>query len=249
MAPSVSPSPTPNPALNPPEGGDPATRPFALKPSGPKSTAAPTKDADPLNLLSELTSKFFDEIATELLPLSPEEIKAFRAKIDTRAKALSDSPPGSLASRAVAFRVAPGLDPPKVTLTPGLVTALVFTTPSGQPWPVTSNALGSGSLFNAEILTGAEHQILVSPLAHHGHSNLVVGLKGLDQPLMIRLEIASGVDPNRQVDGLVNFQIRNANRPTSNEAGVSLTPGLSTAYDLLEGRDPGDGRFCRPSRP
>jgi hypothetical protein len=189
------------------------------------------------------TRRIMNEIAKELLPLAPEDIKDFRARVDERAQALIDEPPKNLASRVVAFRLTPGLASPKVTLSPGLVTALVFTAPNGQPWPVVSNVLGSGALFSAEIHKEANHQILVSPLARHGHSNLLVGLRGLDSPLMIRLEIASGPNLNRTVDGLVNFQIKNGLRPTADEPGVVLTPGLKLAYDLLAGVNLPEGSY------
>jgi hypothetical protein len=103
--------------------------------------------------------------------------------------------------------------------------------------------LGDGSLFTAEIHKEASHQILVSPKERHGHSNLLVSLKGLDLPLVIRLSVVSGLDPKRQVDGLVNFQIKNATRPTAEEAGGPLSPSLSIIYDLLEGLDPPGGAF------
>jgi hypothetical protein len=204
-------------------------------------------NADPLEnspaVSSEKDQKLFETLLNGLLPMTPKEIQALRSRVDHRDQALNNPAPKILASRTITFQPVPGVNAPMVTLTPGLVTALVFTTPHGQPWPIVSSALGDGTVLKAESLKDADHQLLVSPLASHGRSNLLVGLKGLDLPVMIRLEITSGLDPNRRIDGVVNFQIKNALHPTAQATDRRINPELTLAYDLLEGRSLLAGSF------
>ncbi|MDR1395298.1 MAG: hypothetical protein LBK52_03885, partial [Deltaproteobacteria bacterium] len=185
--------------------------------------------------VSDLIQELFSGYSRELIPLSPEQILQFRQKIERREKALAARPPKDLASRTESLRIEPGLKPPKVTVAPNLVTALIFTSPAGQPWPVISSVLGSGDNFKSEILAEAGHQVMVSALALRGHTNLLVTLRGLDQPLMISLEIVSAADESQTPDGLVNFRIENSTRPSAGQ-GKPVSPGLLLCYDLLEGK-------------
>ncbi|MDR2142732.1 MAG: DotH/IcmK family type IV secretion protein [Deltaproteobacteria bacterium] len=235
---------TPNEPLSQTKSTAPNNQPtWPPQASETNEERGPLSPGETTNNNNGLAKKIYTELLKELMPLSPEEIKSARSIQDGRAQALIDAPPGSLINRAMILRLTPGLRPPKVTLTPGLVTALVFTTSTGQPWPITSSVLGNGAVFSAEPLKETEHQIMVSPLAHRGHSNLLVGLKGLDLPLMISLEIFSGQKPHRQVDGVVNFQIKNASRPATKDPPDQITSGLNTAHYLLAGRNPTDGVF------
>ena len=126
-----------------------------------------------------------------------------------------------------------------IELSPNLVTALVFTDSTGSPWPVAATVLGSGSLFSAELLEGqSANQIVVAPLSNHGHSNLVVSLKGKDVPLIARLSTASAAKPGRRLDGLIIFQIQEAG-PLAQPlpGGLPRPDGLvdGVLYSLLDG--------------
>ncbi|MDR1166081.1 MAG: DotH/IcmK family type IV secretion protein [Deltaproteobacteria bacterium] len=176
----------------------------------------------------------YEKSLAELLPVSPDELRSFRVQADARQKALADSPPQALRTRSVAFNLEPGFRPPVVELTPNLVTALVFLDKSGAPWPITSSILGSGALFSASVIEdGEKNRVVLSPLASQGNSNLVVTLAGAEIPLIIRLETRSGVDAQRQVDGLIIYQIQ-GNGPRA--APEILEPRASIPVsDLLYG--------------
>lgn len=181
-----------------------------------------------------------------LLPASPEEVRSYRQSQDERAEALADPPPAAMRSRTERVWLEPGASPPLVELSPNLVTALVFTDSTGQPWPVAATVLGSGALFSAQLLEGEPaNQVIVSPLAGHGHSNLVVGLKGKDVPLVARLSTSPAARPGRRLDGLVVFQVQ--------EPGPLALPGAPEApgagsvvgdvlYGLLDGLEPEGAR-------
>jgi hypothetical protein len=134
-----------------------------------------------------------------------------------------------------------------VELSPNMVTALVFSDYTGQPWPVGATVLGSGSLFSAQLIEGeAANQVIVSPLAGHGHSNLVVSLKGKDVPLVARLSTAPAGRPGRRLDGLVVFQIQEPGPlalPGAPEAPAAESVVGEALYGLLDGLPPAGSRL------
>jgi hypothetical protein len=187
----------------------------------------------------------FERSLEALLPTSPEEVKRYRLRVDEREEAMADPGPAAMRSRTERVRLEPGFRPPLVELTPNLVTALVFTDSTGAAWPVESMVLGSGALFSAQLLEGQPaNRIVVSPLTNHGHSNLVVSLKGRDIPLMTRLATSSAARPDRELDGLIIFQIQ-AHGPM---AGPEALAGPETGgpvdeilYSILDGVVPPEG--------
>jgi intracellular multiplication protein IcmK len=183
----------------------------------------------------------FQRSLQELLPVSPEQIKTFRAKVDERDEALSDSPPEAIRTRTLSLGLSPGFTPPEVALTPNLVTALVFLDSSGSPWPVTSSVLGSGDLYRADVLKNDnDNRVVISPLTTHGNSNLIVTLQGHEIPLVIRLVTRSGIDPLRKVDGLIIFQVQGRGPKAGPELTKSpvASPLDPLLYDVLDGIPP-----------
>jgi intracellular multiplication protein IcmK len=178
----------------------------------------------------------------ELMPASPEEIREFRERADSRERAMADPPPGTIRTRTVSLSLEPGFRPPVVTLTPNLVTALVFLDSSGSPWPVSASVLGSDELFSAEVIADeARNRVVLSPVGSHGSSNLVLALEGHEIPLVIRLDTSdvSGVGGS-SVDGLIIFSIagrgpRAAPELTSAPAAPPVSPEL---YGILDGIRP-----------
>jgi intracellular multiplication protein IcmK len=178
----------------------------------------------------------------ELMPASPEEIRELRERADSRERAMADPPPGAIRTRTVSLSLEPGFRPPEVTLTPNLVTALVFLDSSGSPWPVSASVLGSGELFSAEVIAdGARNRVVLSPAGSHGSSNLVLALEGHDIPLVIRIDTHSAAEAGgRNVDGLIIYQIAGrgpnaAPELTSSPAAPPVSPEL---YGILDGIRP-----------
>jgi intracellular multiplication protein IcmK len=153
-------------------------------------------------------------------------------------------------TRTQRVRLEPGFKPPLVELTPNLVTALVFTDSTGQPWPIVNSVLGSGALFRTEVLEVEKgNQIIISPLSNHGHSNLVVTLKDNDIPMVIRLATASALKSGREVDTLIIFQVA-GNGPsalTTGELPRLPIPVNDSIYAVLDGLVPPGGRLLETS--
>ncbi|MDR2459959.1 MAG: DotH/IcmK family type IV secretion protein [Deltaproteobacteria bacterium] len=186
----------------------------------------------------------FERSLAELMPVTPEEITKFRKDSDKREKAASDSPPSGIRTRTVPVSLDPGFAPPLVELTPNLVTALVFLDTTGSPWPITASVLGSGKLFEAQVLEGGDNnRIIVSALSSHGNSNLIVTLEGHDIPLVLRLETRSGVDANRRIDGLLICQVQARGPKALPQEAAQFSPLLDgTLYSFLDGLVPKGAR-------
>ncbi|MDR3205231.1 MAG: hypothetical protein LBV23_10930 [Deltaproteobacteria bacterium] len=155
----------------------------------------------------ESYQKAYEKSLRELFPAKEREVKELRKAIDERQRALSGDPPKLIGSRTQRVRLEPGFEPPLVNLYPGLVTVLIFCDSTGAVWPIASSVLGSSSLYSAEVLEGEfNNQIIVAPLTNQGHSNLVVGLKGSEFPIVIRLETKSSFLNQTKADALIVFQ-------------------------------------------
>jgi intracellular multiplication protein IcmK len=190
----------------------------------------------------------YERSLRELLPTTPEEVKAYRRSLDARDEALSDSPPDSMRTRTVRVRLEPGFIPPLVELTPNLVTAMVFTDSTGRPWPVTASVLGSGSLYTSELLSGEPaNRIIVAPLGNHGHSNLIVTLVEKDIPVVIRLKTASALKSGRQVDSLIVFQVQERGPEALPETLKDDFPTVADdiLYSILDNLTPTGGKVLK----
>ena len=206
-------------------------------------TLSGLEDGDPAQLSEAAAGRqeAYQRSLEALLPVSPEEIKVFRQKLDQRDEALSDSPPKTLRTRTERLSLSPGFKPPEVELTPNLVTALVFLDSSGSAWPVTSSVLGSGNLYRSEVLKNdSDNRIIVSPLSSHGNSNLIVTLQNHEIPLVIRLVTRSGFSPDRSADGLIIFQVQGRGPKAAPELNknASSAPVDAVLYSILDGIAP-----------
>jgi intracellular multiplication protein IcmK len=209
--------------------------PDGISAKGGGGVAAPDDGEAPI---ARARQEAYESSLRELLPASPDEIRMLRERADSREKAMADPPPGAIRTRTVSLSLEPGFTPPAVTLTPNLVTALVFLDSSGSPWPVSASVLGSSELFSAEvILDGSRNRVVLSPSGSHGSSNLVLALEGHDIPVVLRLETRSAAERGRSVDGLVIYQVRGRGPNAAPELTSSPAPPPVTAdlYGVLDG--------------
>jgi intracellular multiplication protein IcmK len=219
---------------------------------GGPAAAAPADPAGAGAERAEAQQEAYERSLRELLPASPEQIRVFRERADSRERALADPPPAAIRTRTVSLSLEPGFTPPAVVLTPNLVTALVLLDSSGSPWPVSASVLGSSELFTAEVIRdSSRNRVVLSPLTSHGSSNLVLALEGHDIPLVLRLETRSGVEEGRSVDGLVIYQVRGRGPLAAPELTSSPQPGPVSAdlYGVLDGIRPEGSTVLQASPP
>lgn len=168
------------------------------------------------------TGNGYNAAANRLLPLTPAQIRDFRARIDRTREAMYGRTPPDLLTRSRPISIAPGAPVPVIKLSPGFVTTLVFLDQTGAPWPITSYAVGAPKQFNVIEPKIQQGNILtVAALNSHEMSNIAVTLANEATPviLMFRTDDANA-------DAMVALRI---NRPGPNAVTSAVGPAITTA--------------------
>ena len=189
--------------------------------SGNKSSNAPVVEN------SSIDDQAFSNVAHNLMPLTPAQIRTLHYMLAQSRKAAAAAPgvPPKPTSSSIVVNLSPGATPPVVRLRAGYVTSLVFVDSTGAPWPITAYDLGDPQAFNIQWDKSKKNNtILVQALAHYNSGNLAVMLKGLDAPVMITL-----IPGQKSVDYRVDLRIPGIG-PNANQ---SITPLPNSANPLL----------------
>src|SRR6185312_5627481 len=131
--------------------------------------------------------KSFDRAASGVLPLSPDQIRAFMHKLETTQEAAmppSAGPPKGQV-RVATLTLDPGVEPPQINLDAGCVTTITFVDATGEPWPILD--VGVGGNFEVSPTQAGSHVVRVMPLTRYGTGNLSILLKDLPTPVIFRL--------------------------------------------------------------
>lgn len=198
------PAPPPMSALSP---NAPATAAAAAAIPNPPNPAAVSADAVQLAAQAEQAAlqaqaqaeseqqkrdrehieKSYDRASTGLLPLSPDQIRDFMAKLErTQSASVPPStgqPKGEV--RIATVQLDPGGEPPQINLAAGYVTTITIVDTSGQPWPIMD--VGVGGNFEVTPTQNGTHIIRIMPLTRFGAGDLSVLLKDLPTPVIFRL--------------------------------------------------------------
>lgn len=207
----------------------------------------------PPSALPPLPSDF--ELARDnAMPLSPDEIRELRRRLDAIQRAAAELPnPPRSQTGSVAVSLDPGSTPAVVRPFFGVSTSIVLVDSTGAPWPVENFVIGNKNLFQVERLDGSMgSSFVISPLQAHGQSNLILKLVGVPTPVVINLVLGQKVH-----DARVEARIQGRG-PNAVSSTMSLVPGVdSRLLSVLDGVPPGgreikvvssDGRAASGSR-
>jgi intracellular multiplication protein IcmK len=178
----------------------------------------------------------YDAAVDEALPLTPEEIRAFRQRFDATARAAT-APPGKpprLRTSTATVSLQPGAEIPSVLVYQGLFSAICLLDKSGQPWPIeTVSGVGDeNQVFKATH--PQPHVVEVSAKVPYTVANLSLTLHGLPTPVSVNLLLGTTDLHDSRKDLHID-----ACGPLCQEAPVVPEPGLSPLlYDLLDGIPP-----------
>jgi len=178
----------------------------------------------------------FDAAVEQALPLSPDEIRAFRQRLDdtSRATAAPPGPPPKLRTSSATVSLQPGAAIPSILIYQQLIAAICILDKSGQPWPIdTVSPVGHES----EVFTITHpqpHVVEVSGKLPYAYANLSLTLQGLSTPVSINLLLGTTDLHDSRKDLHVD-----ACGPLCQEAPLPHEPGLNPLlYDLLDGIPP-----------
>ena len=194
--------------------------------TAPKSDAN-AKSSAPVIQNSSIDDQAFANVAHNLMPLTPEQIRTLHYMLAQSRKAAAAAPgiPPKPTSSSIVVNLSPGATPPVIRLRAGYVTSLVFVDSTGAPWPITAYDLGDPQAFNIQWDKSKKNNtLLVQALAHYNSGNLAVMLKGLDAPVMLTL-----IPGQKDVDYRVDLRIPGIG-PNANQ---SVTPLPNSANPVL----------------
>ncbi|MBT5230112.1 MAG: hypothetical protein HOM11_07525 [Methylococcales bacterium] len=150
---------------------------------------------------SPYASEAFEQATQSLLPLTPSEIKRFRALSDRVERAKSDplNTPAVPAHTSVKVSLSPGSPIPQIRIAENTVSSLVILDSTGKPWPIERFDPAKYSHYSMEQLS--ENVITISPLERYSTGNIVIKLKDLALPLIVTLSAGKHrvVDYTREV--------------------------------------------------
>ena len=135
-----------------------------------------------------LNEQAFANTVSNMMPLSPDQIKTLRRLFDQSQRAVATYPgvPPKPTSTSVIVNLSPGATPPVVRLSAGFITSLVFIDSTGAPWPIQAIDVGDPNSFNVQW-NKTSNTLLVQALTQYKPGNLAVILQGLDTPVMLTL--------------------------------------------------------------
>ncbi len=151
------------------------------------STGLPAVEEEPEVPISEAA---FEAAITGLLPLDPEQIRAFLEHFDETQDAVKDlryaipSPVNTIDT----VSLDPGVAPLQIKTAVGYVTTLNFIDVTGEKWPIQD--MGWAGEYQIIQPEDSSHIIRVTPLSEFGQGNISVRLVGLKTPIILTLTTA-----------------------------------------------------------
>ena len=183
---------------------------------------------------NDINEQAFAAAARNLMPLTPEQIRALRYMFDQSQQAANTYPgvPPKPTSSSVVVNLSPGASPPVIRLGQGYVTSLVFLDATGAAWPVAATDLGNPKSFNIQW-DKKGNTLLVQALDRYQSGNLAVMLRGMDTPVMLTL-----MPGQKAIDYRVDLRVPRIG-PNPNPA-MQVAPGTGSAelVSVLDGIPP-----------
>ncbi len=198
------------------------------QPSAPTTNSAARDD--------HISNAAFDELLKKTMPMTPDQIHAFKQAADTTQRAVAtpaNAPPKPMSSTLL-VSLAPGEQPPAIKMSQGFISSLVFVDASGAAWPIDAYDLGNSQAFNVQW-DKKTNVMMIQPLQPYTYANLAVRLKGLTPPVMLTLVPGQAVVDYR-VDVTVMGQGPNSSGDMSH-AGLPKDAN-STLLGVLDGIPP-----------
>ena len=144
-----------------------------------------TRHAMPVEDVNEAA---FASMATNLLPLSPEQVHKLKQMFN--ASQAAAAAPAGVPARPTAtsqfVSLAPNSTPPVVRLGQGFISSVVFLDASGAHWPIESYSLGNPQAFNI-AWNKKDNVLMIQASTLYTRANLAVRLHGLPTPVMVTL--------------------------------------------------------------
>lgn len=187
----------------------------------------------------------YQDVASEAMPLSAEEIKRLRQMAEESEWAAEAIPVPRPVSSSLLVSLAPGMTPPVIRISPFHVTSVLFLSQSGDPLKIISVDKSQGDTFTTTQPAGTANVIHISTTRQYAVGNVQVNLQGVQTPVALTL-----VGGQREVDYRVDLRIRGVVTNQGLRSGAML-PAENDAVmmSLLDGVSPDDALELKTSSP
>lgn len=222
----------------------PALSQQAATGSGDEIGSMPTTDAEQ-QAIARARAKAdsdYQRALKAMMPLTPDQIRETQKEVKARKRALRDTPSPVVQSRTVRVDLGPGTELPRVHVSPRYGAALTVLDATGKPWPINAVTVADPKAFQVmkPVDEGPGSSVLtVVPLIDYAHTNMIVMLKGLATPVIVRLKVSDSSN-NDRLDVVVNGRGPNAIAPVASRK--LSTPDNPTMRYLLDGVPPKNAR-------
>lgn len=147
----------------------------------------------------------FEESLKQLMPMTPEQIEAYKGKIEETQRAIKIKTPPKVSERTRRISLQPGGKAPVVNIVPGYVSSLAFFDLTGEPWPITSISTGNPQAYSVQKPELKDGNIItISALREHSSSNLVITLAEYSMPFSV--QVVTDIEQAESTDALVAFR-------------------------------------------
>ncbi|MDP9195155.1 MAG: DotH/IcmK family type IV secretion protein [Pseudomonadota bacterium] len=232
------------PSSRPQQPLQPPVQPVAIPPQpvvGPVLPVQPLPDevavtqptAEEIN--AQINNAAFDAALSGILPLSPEQIRELMRRVDDSqyaAGAPLRNPRPEI--RVATLSLDPGIEPPEIEVSTGMVTTITMLDATGQPWPIKNVAVGGS--FDVPQPEEGSHIIRVIPMTKYTPGNLSVTLVNLATPITFRLKTGGDVVHYR-FDARIPEYGPNAQIPIIDRA-AQVSAGDGVIMAVLDGTPP-----------
>lgn len=181
----------------------------------------------------------FQEALKSVAPLSPDQIREMRSRLDAVEKA-NGLPLATLnpVTRSVSVSLKSGERPAVLKVSPGWISTLTFSDVTGQPWPVLSVTNGNPEAYSIQS-SGPENStniVTISARQAYIPSNIAITLVGAKVPILMTLD-PSSTSVDYRVDAQVDQRGPHASYDVISSDGLSPTDD-STMLSFLDGVPP-----------
>ncbi|WP_084906789.1 DotH/IcmK family type IV secretion protein [Burkholderia ubonensis] len=187
----------------------------------------------PLPPLVDQASVNYDAAVNQLSPLTANQIRALRKRIDQAKRAAATSPrtPAKPVSSTLTVDLSPGAPPPIVRVS-SLGATVNFIDNTGAPWDILEvNNLAKGR-FDVQVPVRAIPSMTITANGDYVEGNVAVYLKELTFPIVIKM-VAGQKETDYRLDVRVPRRGPNSIPPAQGVAAIDLPKGYMQS--LLDG--------------
>jgi len=137
----------------------------------------------------EIHNQVVKEKIKQLMPLSDDEIRRLKMKIDAGREAVQEPVRGpvKLIHETIPLEIGDTQSPKTIYISAGKVSSFTFLDIKGKPWPIKDIIVGQAKILN--VSKPEPHIAFISTLRAYGDLNIAFIMKGIDVPIYFHVKM------------------------------------------------------------